>query len=122
MRVTVFGVPTDKNSVYVSTRRNAPFLCVLTALAAAALCTDGCAPGESRQGRAVLTRIEQVRRLPPDAGDQVPVRLRGTITYVDGQLEQFFIQDATGGFRCDNISEAAIEIRREEVTTIVSPQ
>ena len=35
----------------------------------------------------------------------MPVRLRGTITYVDGQLEQFFIQDATGGFRCDNISD-----------------
>ena len=35
----------------------------------------------------------------------MPVHLRGTITYVDGQLEQLFIQDATGGFRCDNISD-----------------
>jgi signal transduction histidine kinase len=35
----------------------------------------------------------------------VPLRLRGTVTYVDGQLEQFFIQDSTGGFRCDNISD-----------------
>jgi signal transduction histidine kinase/DNA-binding response OmpR family regulator len=79
-------------------------LWVLTALAAASLCTDGCTRWESRQGRAPLTSVEQVRRLPVDTGDQSPVRLRGTITYVDGQLEQFFIQDATGGFRCDNIS------------------
>src|ERR1039457_3684108 len=66
---------------------------------------DGCTRWESPQGRAPLTRVEQVRRLPADAGDQVPVRLRGTVTYVDSQLEQFFIQDATGGFRCDNTSD-----------------
>ena len=29
--------------------------------------------------------MEQVRRLPVDAGDQAPIRLRGTITYVDSQ-------------------------------------
>ncbi|MGD0014116.1 MAG: response regulator [Bryobacteraceae bacterium] len=34
----------------------------------------------------------------------MPVRFRGTITYVDVQLEQFFFQDSTGGLRSDNIS------------------
>jgi signal transduction histidine kinase/CheY-like chemotaxis protein len=52
--------------------------------------------------------VEQVRRLPGDGGDQAPIRLRGTITYVDGQLEQFFLQDSTGGLRSDNISDSLL--------------
>jgi PAS domain S-box-containing protein len=51
-----------------------------------------------------LTSVEQVRRLPVHSRDQVPVRLRGIITYVDAQLEQFFFQDSTGGLRSDNVS------------------
>jgi PAS domain S-box-containing protein len=37
--------------------------------------------------------------------EQAPVRLRGTLTYVDSQLEQCFVQDATGGMRSDNIKD-----------------
>ncbi len=51
-----------------------------------------------------ITSVAQVRGLPVHSADQVPVRLRGTVTYVDSQLEQFFFQDSTGGLRSDNIS------------------
>lgn len=56
-----------------------------------------------------LTTVEQVRRLTrEEAAAQPPVRLRGTLTYVDGQLEEFFLQDSTGGFRSDNISDSLL--------------
>jgi signal transduction histidine kinase/CheY-like chemotaxis protein len=74
-------------------------------LAAAALCLGGCAPWASSEQRGPLTSVRQIRRLPADSAGQVPVRLRGTITYADGELEQFFFQDSTGGFRSDNISD-----------------
>src|ERR1700690_703114 len=51
-----------------------------------------------------LTSVAQLRRLPVHSADQPPVRLRGTITYVDAQLEQVFFQDSSGRPRCDNIS------------------
>ncbi len=52
-----------------------------------------------------LTTVEQVRRLPLHSADQAPLHLRGTVTYSDSMLEQFFFQDATGGLRSDNISD-----------------
>ena len=90
--------------MYQRISSNALPLCILTGWAAASVWMGGCTRWESLQQRAPLTSVEQLRRLPIQSGDQVPVRLRGTITYVDGQLEQFFFQDSTGGLRSDNIS------------------
>jgi signal transduction histidine kinase/CheY-like chemotaxis protein len=64
---------------------------------------SGCTRRESLQGRAPLTSVEQLRRLPAHLDGRVPVRLRGTITYGSG-FEQFFFQDSTGGLRSNNIS------------------
>jgi signal transduction histidine kinase/CheY-like chemotaxis protein len=50
-----------------------------------------------------LTTARQVRELPTRLPSPVPVLLRGTITYTDGNLEQAFFQDATGGVRVENL-------------------
>ena len=75
------------------------------AVAAALFALGGCTRPPGASLNSPLTTVEQVRRLPVHSGDQAPLRLRGTITYTDSLLEQFFFQDATGGLRSDNISD-----------------
>ena len=78
-------------------------LCAL-AVAATLLSLSACNRSPTASPESPLTTVAQVQRLPVHSADQVPVRLKGTITYVDSQLEQFFFQDSTGGLRSDNIS------------------
>ena len=105
VRVNFIALLPIRQIVYQRTRHSASSLCILTGLAAASLCMEGCTQWASPQGRGPLSSVEQVRRLPANTAGQVPVHLHGTITYADSQMEQFFIQDSTGGFRADNISE-----------------
>jgi signal transduction histidine kinase len=45
-----------------------------------------------------LTNVQQVRELDPEtAGENLPVRLSGVVTYYDATLFNLFIQDATAG-------------------------
>jgi signal transduction histidine kinase len=45
-----------------------------------------------------LTNTEQVRELDPEAaGKNLPVRIRGVVTFYDASLFNLFIQDASGG-------------------------
>jgi len=61
----------------------------------------GCSRIVQRSGTEPITTIEQIRRLPR-VTPQVPVRIRGTITYGDTALQQVFFQDATGGARIED--------------------
>ena len=45
-----------------------------------------------------LTNAQQIRKLKPeDAEKNLPVRLRGVITYYDPPIDNLFVQDATAG-------------------------
>jgi hypothetical protein len=77
-------------------------------VAAALLSLSGCTRTPRASLDSPLTSVEQVRRLPIHSAGQVPVRLRGVITYADSDLAQFFFQDSTGGLRSDNISDNAM--------------
>ncbi len=76
----------------------------LLAGVALSVCAGGCARLERSGEPKPLARVEEVRRLPAHLSTQVPVRLRGTITYIDPTLQQVFLQDATGGVRLQNFS------------------
>jgi PAS domain S-box-containing protein len=74
------------------------------ALAFGVLClsTGGCARFSRSAPNGPLTTVEQVRRLTPEAvAAQVPVHLRGTVTYVDGAVRLVLMQDATGAVRVE---------------------
>ncbi|HEY1206173.1 MAG: PAS domain-containing sensor histidine kinase [Bryobacteraceae bacterium] len=64
----------------------------------------GCARFPQSTSSGPLTTVEQVRQLTPEAvGAQVPVRLHGTVTYVDGAFQLFLVQDATGAVRVEGL-------------------
>ena len=50
-----------------------------------------------------LTSLDQVRRLPSRLSSQVPVRLKGVVTYADLAFRHAFVQDETGGVRLENL-------------------
>jgi signal transduction histidine kinase len=53
---------------------------------------------ETATDSSCLTNAQQVRELKPeDAGRNLPVRLRGVITYYDPPINNLFVQDATAG-------------------------
>jgi signal transduction histidine kinase len=57
-------------------------------------------PGAAQTGADLicLTNAQQIRELTPeDAGRNLPVRLRGVITYYDPPINNLFVQDATAG-------------------------
>jgi len=59
----------------------------------------------------VLTRIDQIRNLPPDKADLgYPVRLRAVVTYYGGGGLEFFVHDSTGGIYI-NDPEADFRVR-----------
>ena len=50
----------------------------------------------------VLNRIEQIRRLgPEEAGRGYPIRVRGVVTFCDGEWYCLFVQDETAGIYVD---------------------
>ncbi len=62
----------------------------------------GCARFSHSAPHGPLTTVEQVRRLTPEeVASQVPVRLRGTITYLDGAFQLVLVQDATGAVQVE---------------------
>jgi signal transduction histidine kinase/DNA-binding response OmpR family regulator len=74
------------------------------AIVAAVLWGGGCERLKPDLSAGPLTRVEQIRELPELPARQTPVRLRGTVTYLDANLRQVFFQDSTGGIRVDNFS------------------
>ncbi len=53
---------------------------------------------QNAAGSISLTNAQQVRELTPeDAGRNLPVRLRGVITYYDAPINNLFMEDATAG-------------------------
>ena len=53
---------------------------------------------ESSNPSTCLTNVQQVRELDPEtAGENLPVRISGVVTYYDATLFNLFIQDATAG-------------------------
>ncbi|MEO8099522.1 MAG: response regulator [Acidobacteriota bacterium] len=79
---------------------------VVSAAALFTLGNAGCGRLSQRSAAEPITTVEQIRSLP-DVTTQVPVRIRGTITYGDTSLQQVFFQDATGGARIeDNMASA----------------
>ncbi len=78
---------------------------LLLSAVSALLCLGACSRAQPARVDSPLTSIRQIRQLPAHATTQAPVRLRGIVTYVDPLLEQFFIQDETGGLRSDNLSD-----------------
>jgi len=81
----------------------------------------GCGRLKQHSGAEPITTIAQIRRLPRVA-PQVPVRIRGTITYGDTSLQQVFFQDATGGARIEDRMASAQNRYAEqtELTGIVA--
>ena len=84
---------------------------LLTLIIVISLCNVGC--GLNRHsGAEAITTVEQIRRLPR-VTPQVPVRIRGTITYSDTGLQQVFFQDSTGGARIED-HMASAQVRYAE--------
>jgi len=52
----------------------------------------------------VLTTVAEVRNLPSTPTTPASARLQGTVTYVAGNSQQVYLQDATGGIRIENVS------------------
>ncbi|HXN49198.1 MAG TPA: hypothetical protein VN893_21270, partial [Bryobacteraceae bacterium] len=68
------------------------------------LSASGCARFSHSAPNGPLTTVEQVRQLTPEAvAAQAPVRLRGTVTYVDGAFQLLLVQDATGAVRVGSL-------------------
>ncbi len=57
-----------------------------------------------RPEHATLTTVQQIRDQPLNPSARVPVRLRGTITYLDTNLRREFLQDETGGVRIKGLA------------------
>ena len=90
-------------------------------LAVAALVSCGRAPDPTRT---VLTSVRQVRQLSPSQIGLAPARIRGILTYYDGNSGFCLVQDSTGGIR---VSLAARQVLpapgwRVEVAGLVSSQ
>jgi len=80
----------------------------------------GCRDGHRAEFR---TTVQQVRDLSQDqvrAG--TPVRIRGTITYMDPWQDLIFVQDATGGVAVDAASDRSVHSAGEvvEVTGVAA--
>jgi hypothetical protein len=71
-----------------------------------------------------LASAEQVSQLTPDeAAAQVPVHLRGTITFAEGGLSLLFVQDATGAVRVKGAPLAGMDLaggRSVELTGVTA--
>jgi PAS domain S-box-containing protein len=68
------------------------------------LFTSGCPRFSPSTPNGPLATAEQVRQLTPEAvAAQVPVRLHGTVTYVDGAVQLVVLQDATGAVRVEGV-------------------
>ena len=63
----------------------------------------GCGRLDSGTSGGPLTSIAQIRRLPTQPTETVPVKLRGTITYVNTTLQHAFVEDTSGGVRVDDV-------------------
>jgi len=76
----------------------------------------------SNAGGKRLTTVSQVRRLSARPSTEAAVRLRGTITYLNGPFEEIFLQDRTGGVRVENVPfDPLLEVGNEvEVTGTVA--
>jgi len=73
------------------------------------LFASGCARLSHNTPNGPLTTVEQVRQLTPQVvAAQVPVHLRGTVTYVDGPVRLVLVQDGTGAVRVED-TPAGIE-------------
>jgi signal transduction histidine kinase/CheY-like chemotaxis protein len=73
---------------------------------------EGCPAGTA--GGKLLTTVSQVRRLSARPSTEAAVRLRGTITYLNGPFEEIFLQDQTGGIRVENVPfDARLEVGDE---------
>jgi len=71
----------------------------LAAAVAALICSAACVRSRAP---AVLQRIEELTRLPPDARDRrIPVRIEGWVTLPDPTLNVLYIEDGTGAARVD---------------------
>jgi len=75
----------------------------LTSVIVALLCAGGCSRVNQSLRQGPITSVEQVRRLPDRPSAQIPVHLRGTITYADTVLQQVFFEDSSGGIRVEDV-------------------
>ncbi len=78
-------------------------------LAALALVPAGCSQKAS-QPAGTLTTVEQVRQATLEAASQVPVHLRGTITFSDTAVLLLIMQDSTGAIRVEGAPLAGLPL------------
>ncbi len=90
-------IPVEKSRVV---RRALPL--AVAGLAAASLWLGTLWFSSSRTGK-VLTRVEELRRLPVRPAADTTIHFRGTITFIGGTTEELLIQDRTGGVLVENV-------------------
>lgn len=102
--------------------RQAPYLTVLF-LAAISVVMSACGSKVGGPQPVELTTVEQIRGVTARSAEQIPVRLRGRITYADPGLKLAFMQDSTGGIRIETApfgAEFLEDDRSVDLTGIVA--
>jgi signal transduction histidine kinase/DNA-binding response OmpR family regulator len=72
---------------------------LLSASLLSLLFLGGCAEqSQATRARGVIKTVAEIHALPAlSPGERIPVQLRGAVTYVDGGLKEFFLEDAAAG-------------------------
>ncbi len=96
---------------------------VTVCLALAWVVSSGCSRPSAGLPNAPLTTVGQIRQLTPEAAAaQVPVHLRGTVTFSDTAVLLLIMQDATGAVRVEGAPLANLPLepgRAVELTGVV---
>jgi len=82
------------------------------ALALAWAAVSGCSRSSPSLPDAPLTTVEQIRQIGPEAAAaaQVPVQLKGTVTFSDTAVLLLIMQDATGAVRVEGAPLASVPL------------
>jgi PAS domain S-box-containing protein len=93
-------------------------------LALAWAAVSGCSRSSPGVPNAPLTTVEEIRQLAPEAAAaQLPVHLRGTVTFTDTAVLMLVMQDATGAVRVEGAPLADLPLeygRAVELTGVVT--
>lgn len=96
---------------------------LVACLALAWAVASGCSRSSPSGPNAPLTTVEQIRQLTPEAAAaQIPVHLKGTVTFSDTAVLLLIMQDATGAVRVEGAPLANLPLepgRAVELTGIV---